>query len=100
MAAKEATSIEVEIYGNVFQVRGDYDRKHLLELASVVDRKMREIGSHGSTVDSGKLAILAALNLADELHQCSSQQEDERDQFMDKVSDLTGTLARVLEEGS
>ncbi len=98
MTAKSTTAIEVEIYGNVYGVRGDHDRDHLLRLASIVDRRMREIGGHVTTVDSGKLAILAALNLADELDQCTTQQEGEREQIMDKVAELTGDLAEALQE--
>ncbi len=98
MTAKSTTATEVEIYGNVYGVRGNHDRDHLLRLAAVVDRRMRDIGSHVSTVDSGKLAILAALNLADELDQCTTQQEGERDRIVDKVAELTGELAEALQE--
>ena len=94
---KSATSVEVEIYGVVYPVRGDHDREHLRRLAAVVDRKMREIGSQVPTVDSGKIAILAALNLADELLQHTEQQEGERVQIMEKVTELTGVLTQALD---
>ena len=93
---KGTTSVEVEIFGTVYPVRGEHDREHLETLAGVVDQKMREIGSHVPTVDTGKIAILAALNLADELLQCTQQQEGERVQIMEKVAELTGELTQAL----
>jgi cell division protein ZapA len=96
-AAKSTTSIDVEIFGAVYPVRGAHDRERLQRLASIVDRKMREIGTRVPTVDTGKIAILAALNLADELIQSSEQQEGERVQIQEKVAELTGELTQVLD---
>lgn len=93
---KGTTSVDVEIYGAVYPVRGEHDREYLEKLAGVVDHKMREIGSHVPTVDTGKIAILAALNLADELLQCTKQQEGERVLIMEKVAELTGELVQAL----
>ena len=95
-AARGTTSVEVEIYGAVSPVRGEHDQEYLEKLAGVVDHKMREIGSHVPTVDTSKIAILAALNLADELLQCTKQQEGERVQIMEKVAELTGELTQAL----
>lgn len=94
--AKGTTSVEVEIYGAFYPVRGEHDQEYLEELAGVVDHKMREIGSQVTTVDTNKIAILAALNLADELLQCTKQQEGERVQIMEKVAELTGELTQAL----
>jgi len=94
--AKGTTSVDVEIFGVVHPVRGEHDEQYLQQLAEVVDRKMREIGGHVPTVDTGKIAILAALNLADELHQCTEQQEGERVRIMEKVTELTGELTQAL----
>lgn len=97
MGAKSTTSTQVEIFGTVYQVRGEQDPEYLQKLARLVDRKMRDIGSQVPMVDSGKIAILAALNLADELVQCNSQQEGERVEIMEKVAELTGVLSDALE---
>ncbi|MEM7352418.1 MAG: cell division protein ZapA [Acidobacteriota bacterium] len=96
-AAKGTTSIDVEIFGAVYHVRGEQDPDYLRKLAEVVDGKMREISHHLPVVDSGKIAILAALNLADELLQCNHQQEGERVQMMEKVEELTGVLSEALD---
>lgn len=94
--SRAATSVDVEIFGEVYHVRGGQDRVYLQKLASLVDRKMREIGRHLPNVEAGKIAILAALNLADELLQCNQQQEGERAEIMEKVAELRGELDAAL----
>lgn len=95
--AKSTTSTEVEIFGSAYQLRGEQDPQYLRQLAELVDEKMREIGSQVPVIDSGKIAILAALNLADELVQSNNQQEGERGEIMEKVTELTGILTAALE---
>lgn len=96
MTAKSTTTTEVEIFGAVYHVRGEKDGAYLQELAQLVDGKMREVAGHVSTVDTAKIAILAALNLADELYQFRLQQEGERVKIEEKVAELTGALAEAL----
>jgi cell division protein ZapA len=98
MAARETAPIEVEIFGSVYPVRGENDSEHLHRLAEMVDRKMREIGQHVSTADIGKIAILAALNLADELVQCRTDQEGERAEIDGKVAELAGRLEIAVQQ--
>jgi cell division protein ZapA len=59
-------SIQVEIYNQTYNIRSDGDNDYILGLAEFVDSKMREIASGTMTVDSLKVAILAALHIADE----------------------------------
>lgn len=89
-------STEVEIFGSVYNVRGSEDGEHLQELAGIVDRKMREIAGQVATVDTAKIAILAALNLADELVQTRHLQEGERVEVQERVTALTGELSEAL----
>lgn len=96
-AAKGTTTVDVEIFGSVYPVKGEHDPEYLQRLAEMVDRKMREIGGRVPTVDSGKIAILAALNLADELVQRREEQEGERVRIMDKAAELVGELTEALE---
>ena len=80
----------------MYHVRGEQGREYLLKLAEIVDKKMREIGEAVPVSDTGKIAILAALNLADELLQTNQQQEGERVEIMEKVAELTGELTEAL----
>ena len=68
-AAAETTqnqSIAVEIYDQIYHLRGT-DPAYIERLAAIVDAKMRAVSAHGNTVDSLRVAVLAALNIADEL---------------------------------
>lgn len=69
-ATPVATS--VTIYGRTYSLLGDGDRTYLEELASLVDEKMREVADVTSTADTLKVAILAALNIADEYLKASA----------------------------
>jgi len=98
MSGKTTTATEVEIFGSVYHVRGEKDPEYLHSLAELVDRKMREIGQHVSTVDKSKIAILAALNLADELVQFRSEQEGERAEIEVKATEMAGELDKALQQ--
>jgi cell division protein ZapA len=69
-----------------------------MELARFVDARMREIASQVSTVDPVKIAILAALNIADELSRCRKRYEDETGTWMEKAEEMVERLGRTLIE--
>jgi cell division protein ZapA len=56
----------VEIYGQTYHIRGATAPDHIAQLAGFVDEKMREVSEHTPTVDSLKVAVLAALNITDQ----------------------------------
>ncbi len=58
--------IQVEIYGQSYNLRGEGEVDYIQDLAAYVDRRMREVADATATVDSLKVAILAALNIADD----------------------------------
>jgi cell division protein ZapA len=60
--------VTVEIYDQTYHLSGQ-DAEHIRKLAAQVDAKMRAVAAQGRTVDSLRVAVLAALNLADELLQ-------------------------------
>lgn len=97
MDGDRAGATEVEIYGAVYRVHGRDDSGYLQELAALVDARMREISERVRTVDSVKIAILAALNIADELHQCRERQDGERVEIRERVSALAGKLSAALD---
>lgn len=93
--ASEST-IRVEIYNQTYSIRSDGDNEYILRLAEYVDRKMREISSGTMTVDSLKVAILAALHIADELHQHQSAHAQSDAQLASRSAECTELLDRVL----
>ena len=96
MPLPASTTVQVEIFGEVYTVRGSDENGYLQELADLVDRKMREVAEHVKG-DTARIAILAALNLADELFQIQSQQEGERVEIREKVAALAEELTHALE---
>jgi len=96
--AKETTSapgyITVSIYDQTYHLRGE-DSDHIRELADLVDGKMRAVAAHGRTVDSLRVAVLAALNLADELSQTSGVDANEG---RARAAHLRDMLDEVLED--
>lgn len=97
MGNNNARSSEVEIFGAVYRVKGDDDEEYMQELAAIVDRKMQEIAGQVSTVDTAKIAVLSALNLADELFQCRKGQEKDRIEIGKRVVELAGELESALQ---
>ncbi len=75
MATVRAT---VEIFGQRLGLRADDDVARLQELARFVDHRMREVADQTSSVDTVKIAILTALNIADELFRERDKDQDDR----------------------
>ena len=96
MGIDGAATTTVEIFGTRYPVRGDFDGTHLRELAAVVDRRMQAIAERMDSADTVKIAILAALNLADELSRVVKQQEGERQQVQEKAAELSGEIRKAL----
>jgi cell division protein ZapA len=86
--------VTVEIYDQLYHLSGQ-DPEHIRELAARVDAKMRAVAAQGKTADSLRVAVLAALNLADELSQVSSA--DPR-QGHARAANLRGLLDEVLDQ--
>ena len=89
-------TIRVEIYNQTYSIRSDGDNEYILRLAEYVDGKMREISSGTLTVDSLKVAILAALHIADEFYQLKNSQAQSDAQLAARSSECAAMLDRVL----
>jgi cell division protein ZapA len=84
----------VSIYDQTYHLRGQ-DPNHIRQLADLVDSKMRAVAAHGRTVDSLRVAVLAALNLADEVSQISGVDANEG---RARAAHLQHMLDEVLED--
>src|ERR1700687_578718 len=67
VSGSNSNSVRVEIFDQAYNLRGS-DADYILKLAEYVDAKMRAVSEQTATVDSVRLAVLAALNIADEYH--------------------------------
>src|SRR5215510_9876755 len=88
--------VQVEIYGQSYNLRGEGDSSYLQELAAYVDRRMREVAEATATVDSLKVAILAALNIADESQRGRTVPVDVAPGGAERLGRLIDTLDRCL----
>lgn len=101
----DENSISVDIYDQTYRLRGD-DTEYLRGLAELVDSKMRAVASHGKTVDSLRVAVLAALNIADELAALERKYEaltgsdlQAQNSLRTRAHSLSSLLDSILEEG-
>jgi cell division protein ZapA len=67
---------QVEIFGQTYNVRAEGDSTYIHDLARFVDSRMKEVAEKTATVDTTKIAILAALNISDDLHQRERTRKD------------------------
>lgn len=93
----QATSIRVEIYDQTYHLRGT-DSEYINRLAEYVDGKMRQVASQTSTIDSLRLAVLAALNIADELHMLRSKYDNVENEYTQRATHLQSALDSALDE--
>src|SRR6476646_69760 len=89
-------TVRVEIYNQTYNIRSDGDTEYIIQLAEFVDSRMREISSGTLTVDSLKVAILAALHIADELHRLKNMHEQAAAQLAARSSECAEMLDRLL----
>lgn len=92
--------VSVEIYDQIYHLRG-IDREYIERLAALVDGKMRAVAAQGTTVDSLRVAVLAALNIADELLAARSRYEalaGSVGQTQESMRSRAGALAGMLDE--
>jgi len=95
-----AQAVSVDIYDQVYNLRGT-DSAYIERLAAIVDAKMRAVSAHGNTVDSLRVAVLAALNIADEL--CTARQRHDSlagslQNSQHSTRSRATTLAHMLDE--
>jgi cell division protein ZapA len=90
-------SVRVEIFDQVYNLRGS-DADYILKLAEYVDGKMRAVSEQTATVDSVRLAVLAALNIADEYHLLKRRLETASPEARQRASKLASALDEVLQD--
>lgn len=94
--AASSSNLVVDIYDQMYHLRGP-DPKYLEQLSALVDAKMRAVAQHGTTVDSLRVAVLAALNIADELVTLRQQRDALAGNVARNIKSRTETLAEMLD---
>jgi cell division protein ZapA len=97
--AKDAQngSVRVEIFDQAYNLRGS-DPEYIMKLAEYVDAKMRAVAEATNTIDTVRLAVLAALNIADEYHLLKRKQENGSSDYEKRAHALASALDEVLRE--
>jgi len=88
--------IPVEIFGQRYPIRTTLDPEYVSRLASYVDEKMRAAGESTTSGDPQRLAVLAALNVADELFRCRETNRAKDGHVAERAEELERLLDRVL----
>jgi cell division protein ZapA len=96
--SKTQDGVKVEIYDQEYHMRGELDAEYIRRLADYLDSKMRSIAQRTHTVDSLRVAVLAALNIADEYHQLKARYESETQTVSERMDECHAVLDEVLKE--
>jgi cell division protein ZapA len=90
-------SVRVEIFDQAYNLRGS-DPEYILKLAEYVDAKMRAVAEATNTIDTVRLAVLAALNIADEYHLLKKRQDGGATDYQKRAHLLANALDEILQE--
>ena len=75
------SDVRVQVFGSEYRIASDTDPEHIREVASYIDQKMREIASALALRNRSTVAILTAVNLAEELFKI-----EEESRLMNRIS--------------
>ena len=88
--------IQVQIFGQVYNLRTRDDAERVRRVAARVDQKMNEVADRGAGADSYRVAVLAALELADELVRI----EDDASDLRSRVAEKSRRIESILDEAT
>lgn len=91
-------SVKVTIYGTEYPVKGDADPEYIRSVAAYLDGKMREVGKSLSVKSTTKVAVLAALNITDELMRSREGTLEQSEVLSDRIALLADAVKDVLAE--
>lgn len=94
-----AEDVEVEIFGQVFRIAaGAASETYIQRLAAYVDERMRAISDSAKTIPLTRVAILTALNIADDLLKLREQLDQSSDLFNSKTDHLIALVQNQLDD--
>jgi cell division protein ZapA len=92
----EGRVVPVEIAGQRYPIRSSLDPEYVARLATYVDEKMRAAADTSPSGDSMRLAVIAALNVADELFRCRDANRARDGELAERTQELERLVDRVL----
>lgn len=97
---QEPESVQVDIFGKTYTLKGDADPDYVQKVAAFVDERMNEVAGSSSMASTAKVAILAAVNIADELFREQQKRLEALATLEDKSVQITHLLAREVGLGT
>jgi len=91
-------SVTVEVAGQKLTLRTEAGEEYLHALAAFVNDKIAEVKTSTRTFSTHALAILAALNIADELFQARDQASKEKDELKKRVREKAQRIGELLDK--
>ena len=89
MSDKDDNQIKITIFGQEYSVKAPADPTYIKKIAEYVDSKMREVQSgFSSTQSSNRIAILAAMNITDELFNARKKEDSDENEVEEKINSL------------
>ena len=88
----------VQIFGKEYPISSDQNPEYIQKLADYVDKKMNEIASETETLASGRIAILACLNIADDLMRLKKEKEQLIRIIEERIANITKMIEKKLSE--
>ncbi len=98
MESSPTQVVEVKIYNQTYYIRGEGDIEYIHELAAYVDQRMNEVAAGTMTADSLRVAILAALNIADELYKMRRKIEQIDNTINERSTEFSQLLDNLLKK--
>ena len=95
---REGSLVPVVIMGQTYKVRAEENEAYIEELARFVDTKISTIAGATGTGESLKVAILAALNIADELFKAEEQARDRDGELQERIGEIASELEDALRD--
>jgi cell division protein ZapA len=97
---RERANMKIEIYDQSYTVNSGQSDKYLQELAAYVDAKMRDVAESTHLVDSVKVAVLASLNIADELFTLRERQQQIEGPLRKRVEKCVDLVEKAIERSN
>jgi cell division protein ZapA len=90
--------LKIEIYDQIYNLQSDQDETYVRELAAYLDEKMRTVADATRAVDSLRVAILAALNITDELFTERTKKNEVSEPLRKRVEKAAELVEKALEQ--
>ena len=91
--------VQIDIHGQRYAVRSDLDPQYIQQIAAFLDEKMQTAACELASADPLRIAVIAALNITDELHRARADRAGVEDHLHRRATDIERIVDAALDEG-